>query len=243
MPVEIIGVPYPSEFLDHEVRALLGQSQTNVTHDPYLGEQRAVAAYHLAMLPEIREKDPTAAGEALSKAELQATIGDRIVRAEQYYAGSVELLSGSDRRFKREIRATHLNHMRSLGIRLGRLIIANESENFVFDNDLYPRIWIAFEKGLYQIDRDDPYGVMIYHHMANIEAMVGNAHSAAHLASQGLWRLMKPQAELVGNKRQSEATLASTYEPAASDSLFFAKQFLALSSAGLLGEMARLPQA
>ncbi len=240
MNLNKLGIPYTPSLKAYDVRYLLAQSQTNVSGG-VTGERYASAAYDLAMEDCYRNTDPTAAGEAASHGELQAERGqyglDYTDRSTKWYNESIRLLSGDDPSSKREIRATHLNHLRTVGIRLGRLIVNEE-----YDHSLYTDARESYARAMEGIDADDPYGIMSIKNMAFVEAMVQNAKEATSLSIEGLRLLPGVRTEKLSAAKQGIETSDSRVGKLNTGHLrFVAKQAISLSAAGALAETSRVP--
>ncbi|HSW36962.1 MAG TPA: hypothetical protein VLG37_01175 [Candidatus Saccharimonadales bacterium] len=182
------GVFYPAELSELEVRHLLYLSQTDVTKDPDLGLQYAVAAYDKALQPEVAASDPTAAGEAAAKAGFrseQLNYAANVVS--KWFERSHEALQADDPKTKRERVATYILEGRAWG-----LDVLKGSGN----RELLDRALLAFFLGEQIVQEQhhggifdwDPYAAMLKCHDATFEAMFGKGRRAARFAISAMGR-------------------------------------------------------
>jgi hypothetical protein len=186
-------VLYSSELLVQPVRALLHQSQTDITSNPQDGLRYAAAAYDKARIPEVRQADATAAGEAAAKAGLRAEqLGEDLETIQDWFNASLYELREDDPKISRERAGTLLIMGRTF---LRRLLHNQEGVG-------YPRLLQYFEQGesilrsQHSLGKKwDRYGTMHAHYHAVTEAMAGSAPQAAQLAVRGMWRAYRADQE------------------------------------------------
>lgn len=175
-------------------RELARYSQTDVTADHSLGYQYAIAAHEAGLNPEVRESDPTLAGEAAAKAGLRGEqAGKKPEIVDAWFRASHKLLAGESETMGRERVVTYLLEGRALALRqLGGAAAEGTSERA---SKSFRSGEVLLVEQHWRGEKWDRYGTMLSRHRGTHEAMSGDAVMAASIAFGGIWRSIRSDYE------------------------------------------------